>query len=563
MQMTALRVRRTSTGLLAIFMTSLALAACDSATNSFSSGGSAGTGVTVGQGALTSVDVQSGPSDADKKTVEAVRGTWSGATVDAVIKALAGVGIGVTADATSTQLIAPVSGTPVFTLLQAQAHSMARAANNGTGIAGSQLDAALPAPKGTVQYSSFLAAWVSHWDSPRARLAHAFMGNQDWTNGAGIGWSTLVLALFQADATEAAARDTGTQDPLNGLPTPLTSEGQAPPPSIPAPSPSPSTDTSSSTTSGAAYLPNSGVQSATLAALRPVGPTAADPVVTACQSVADHVRNIVDDVAGKLKIDPAKINTGSKVGNAVLGFFAALWNIAVTTLQVVVNNVAMSLDASLFGWLRAGIGVVAIIVQMVDLFKPVDLIVILAPEDVTFAIDDAADNTGTAAGMVLGAPDNIPYPPEIDACANAAHAPLPQRGIKGANYTWTIDEPKGSIPLVTTTDPLQGVATENKVTLHWTTGRETSVDVGASDNPTENVKFTFHTDNRLIRTALDALKAQVVSSFGRIGGGVGALVAQTVQHYLDQAVNAILQNIGASADRTLGVEHARHVACKS
>ena len=544
MQVTARRVRRTTTGLLAIFVASLALAACDSASTSSSSGGSGRTPVTVGDGALTSVDVQSAPSDADKKTVEAVRGTWSGATVDAVIKALARVGIGVLADSTSKQLIAPVSGTPVFTLLQSQAHNMARAAHNGSGIPGTQLDASLPAPQGSVQYSSFLAAWVSHWDSPRARLAHAFMGNQDWTNGAGIAWSTLVLALFQADATEAAARDTGSQDPLNGLPPPLTANG------------------SSSTTSGAAYLPNLDAQSATLVGLRPAAPNAADPVATACQSVADHVRNIVDDVAGKLKIDPSKINTGNKVGNAVVGFFASLWNIAVTTLQVVVNAVTQTLTAQVLGWLRAGIGVVGIIVQMVDLFKPVDLIVLLAPEDVTFAVDDAADNVGSATGEVLGAPDDIPYPQDIDACAKAAGAPLPQRGIKGANYRWTIDQPGGR-PLTTTSSPTEGVATENKVTLDWVTGRETSVDQGSGDNPTDDVTFTFTTDNRLIRTALDALKATVLRYIGGDAGAVGALITQTVQPYLDRAIEAVMKNAGASASRTLSVTHARHVTCKS
>ena len=555
--MTRRRIRHITTGLLAAFVASLSLAACAGGTNSSSSGGTAGAPVTIGDGALTSVDVQSAPSDADKKTVEAVRGQWSGATVDAVVNALAAVGIGVVADSTSKQLIAPVSGTPVFTLLQSQAHNMARAAHNGIGIPGTQLDAALPAPQGSVQYSSFLAAWVSHWDSPRARLAHTFMGNQDWTNGAGIGWSTLVLALFQADATEAAARDTGSQDPLKGLPSPLPPNGSAP--TTGSPSPLSPVDSSSTTTSGAAYLPNSRVQSATLLTLRP---TAADPVAAACQSVADHVRNIIDDVAGKLKIDPSKINTGSTVGNAVVGFFASLWNIAVTTLQVVVNAVVQTLTGQVLGWLRAGIGVVGVIVQLVDLFKPLDLVVTLAPEGIMFALDDAPDNKGFATGEVAGAPDDIPYPPDLDACAKAAGAVLPQRGIKGANFKWTIDQPPG-LPLVTATGPIEGVATENKVSLDWVTGRETSIDEGSGDNPTDNVTFTFTTDNRLIRTALDALKATVLRYVGGDAGAVGALITQTVQPYLDRAIDAVMKNTGASATKTLSVTHARHVTCKA
>jgi len=60
---------------------------------------------------------------------------------------------------------------------------MTRQAHLGNGIAGTDLDAAMPSPPGNPTYSAFLAAWVSHWASARARLAHALMGNRKIERG--------------------------------------------------------------------------------------------------------------------------------------------------------------------------------------------------------------------------------------------------------------------------------------------------------------------------------------------------------------------------------------------
>jgi hypothetical protein len=135
------------------------------------------------------------------------------AGLDDSIQALAGGGVAVMDDVTSTAPIDAVGGTPSamrFTRWQVQ--NLVAEANAHNGYTGSELDAFIPAPAGSPPLSLLLGAWLTKQDGPLAAYAQKFMGVQDYKQAATIVFPSIVVMTFVADIarTPAAAQATPT-----------------------------------------------------------------------------------------------------------------------------------------------------------------------------------------------------------------------------------------------------------------------------------------------------------------------------------------------------------------
>jgi hypothetical protein len=504
------------------------LAACDEAPSN-----NAATAALLA-GDYTTVDVQAPPSADDSSVAAALRGDFNENVVDTLVGALGRAGITVVSDPRSPQPLAQVTGHSLIKLFRWQVRNMAREAHLGGGIPGADIDRSLPAPRGGVSYSYFLGAWVSHWMSPRARLAHVVMGTRDWTNAPALAWPSLVLTLFDADAADEAAKDTGTRDPMKGLPPPV---------------------------AGPQPVADAGAAPQALLTAAEVSPGTIRQeidIVGACQSVASFVSDVVDRVANVLKIDVSKIDTGNDVVNGVASFFATLWNVAVTTLTVFVNGALAVFDAGILGWLRAGVGVLGVIVQIVNLFKPLDLQVSGTPERTRFAQGDEPDQTGVVGAQLDATRNQVPYPPFVSGCASAIGVPLPEPGIKGAHFRWEVSDPDH---VITTTSPLEGVASESYSTVRWITGRESTVNAGSGEPAIGNVDFTFILFNGPLQAALDALRNAVNRLIDGNTGPFAGPIHSVVDNALQQAQDTISRNIGLTRTWALTVSHSKAVTC--
>lgn len=84
-----------------------------------------------------------------------------------------------------------------------QVENMAREIDDGAGYLGVQLDELLGAPGG-LPFSYLLAGWLSTAPTPTAQQARSLIGDQPWEQAPSIVYPTAVLALFAADAVQAA-----------------------------------------------------------------------------------------------------------------------------------------------------------------------------------------------------------------------------------------------------------------------------------------------------------------------------------------------------------------------
>ena len=132
--------------------------------------------------------------------------TSNAAGLDDSIQALAGGGVAVMDDLTSTAPLNALSGTPSamrFTRWQVQ--NLVAEANAHNGYTGSELDAFIPAPAGSPPLSLLLGAWLTKQDGPLAAYAQKFMGMQDYKHAATIVFPSIVVLTFVADIARMPA----------------------------------------------------------------------------------------------------------------------------------------------------------------------------------------------------------------------------------------------------------------------------------------------------------------------------------------------------------------------
>jgi hypothetical protein len=85
-----------------------------------------------------------------------------------------------------------------------QVENMAREIDDGAGYLGQQLDDLVGDLPGGLPFSYLLAGWLSSAPTPVAQQARALIGDQPWEQAPSIVFPNAVLALFAADAVQAA-----------------------------------------------------------------------------------------------------------------------------------------------------------------------------------------------------------------------------------------------------------------------------------------------------------------------------------------------------------------------
>jgi len=120
--------------------------------------------------------------------------------VDGAIHTLAGGGIAVMDDFTSTAPIVALSGTPsAMRFTRWQMRSLVAEADAHTGYFGSELDAIAHPPDGSPPLSTLIGAWLTRKDGALAQYAAGIMGSNDYKQSATLVFPTIVVLAFIGD----------------------------------------------------------------------------------------------------------------------------------------------------------------------------------------------------------------------------------------------------------------------------------------------------------------------------------------------------------------------------
>jgi hypothetical protein len=128
------------------------------------------------------------------------------AGLDDSIQALAGGGVAVMDDVTSTAPIDAIGGTPsAMRFTRRQVQNLVAEANAHNGYTGAELDGFIPAPSGAPPLSVLIGAWLTKQDGALAAYAQKFMGAQDYKQAATIVFPSIVVLTFVADIARMPA----------------------------------------------------------------------------------------------------------------------------------------------------------------------------------------------------------------------------------------------------------------------------------------------------------------------------------------------------------------------
>lgn len=326
-------------------------------------------------------------------------------------------------------------GTPKpgsITLVRMQAERMLAEVQSQGGVLGADIDTLAPLPDGAPPMSYFVAAWIAQGDSPGARTAAKWMGEQDWTHAPGVVFPMAVIALFSADA-------------LQHIDAELPAVGEA-------------TASSAARAMGASLVPAAFVQS-------PDAP---------CTAVSDFVGRTLTAVFDALRISPTAFNGLPPILSATAGFLAGLWNTAVSFAEGVVNGLVKTLTAPIVEALKVGLGALSVATIVVSYLKTWTLAVDLDPraadtDTYRFAVDAEPDITGNFVARAPQLADE--WPPALKDCAEVTGVKLPQLLAPGLEATWTIEHNDGVITVDKLAVPVEA---DRTIRLNFKTGRETS-----------------------------------------------------------------------------------------
>ena len=266
----------------------------------------------------------------------------------ATARALASVGIGVLDQATLEPIV-PLDGTPSpMRFLDWQLHALALEAWAGSGISGTELDAAAPVPDDAPLASSIVAGWIAAADSPAGRLGRALMAGQDVTDPTQLVVPSMVLALLAADlaADQPAARSGG----------------------------------AATVTYASGSLPLGGP--ALLAAAPGAGGI--------CTSAQTFIDDVIGAVFAALHATPPRDGVGRVI--------VSVWNWLVDQGRDFVRTVAGKLTAPVVGTIRLVAGTLATIAHAVSALVPYTVVVVAMPVP---EIDDPARPGTRRQGLLL------------------------------------------------------------------------------------------------------------------------------------------------------------------
>src|SRR5215472_5161663 len=338
--------------------------------------------IVVASLALTGCSPFGHGSPTEDPLVAALRAPFSARSVDAMMQALARVGVGVYASTEAAASMRPVDAPAVpLKFLEWQARNLALDVTNpGAGLSGADLDALAPVPDGNVPTSYLLAAYVKSGGTAGARLARALMGNLDWAHPAGISFPTVVLVFLVADVARAEQQ---------GL----------------------STASSTVVTS----------------TLRTDG---SFTVSTLCTFLANWEDEVFATLFNLLIVPLSS--------NAILNFLGGLWNIGIGLVEEALKAVRKAFTAPVANLIRSIIAVIAVASEAVSLLKPVQVSLTANPP-----FNRYSNNPGTVTAT-LKDPDGAQWPQALQDCLSAFGIPVPP--LDGPNHDpviWTLIPPSG------------------------------------------------------------------------------------------------------------------------
>jgi hypothetical protein len=314
----------------------------------------------------------SGIPDADAALVLELRSQpFDGSKVTIVTQALerAGVAIAATWDP---------EGSEVVRITPWQVQNMTAEAANDGGVSGAELAAVSPTPEGAPPIGYLISAWAISYDSDAARLAHALLGEQDFTHPDTILFPSLVTTLFLADATaDIDARDV----PIDGA------AGERE------------------------------VATATLATTLAAGP---------CTAVTNFIQRAIATVVNALKVDVS--------GGGFFGFLGRIWNKAVDLAAALVKGLLDAVTRPVVQVLTTIFGAIETIRQLSTYLMVWRATVTAKPETNVFGID-----TNNRYGRLkLEVVDNrLPIPDVVLDCAEAFDVDLRSAGsAAGSKVNW-------------------------------------------------------------------------------------------------------------------------------
>ena len=325
---------------------------------------------------------------------DSTSGSTQPATSAASAAALASAGVAV------VDAPAPVLTDAILTLTTGQVQFMDAEANAGSGLLGTDLDAAGGGATSGLPVSAVLAGYVRGVATGGAEYSRTLLGAQDLTQPAHVVFPTIVLALFAADAASAFAADE------------VTGETAA-------------TQSFSNAGSGAGSFGQS-------RHLR----------TGICSDVTKTIFDAIDKIFAKIHIPPGRVgNTGSSFLN---GLLQGLTDVVVGGLNLVIDAAKVLIVDGITFVLGQVLSVVAevaaaaaLIANIVSAVRPWTLNVTakdpnthkgVAPEQVFDRV--------TAKAVIIGPTDD--WPAWFVDCAAVAGVKLPSLLPVDAPVTWKV-----------------------------------------------------------------------------------------------------------------------------
>jgi len=249
--------------------------------------------------------------------------TSNAAGLDDSIETLAGGGVAVMDDVTSTApivAIGPAASAMRFTRWQVR--NLVAEANAHNGYLGSELDAFVPAPAGAPPLSVLIGAWLTRRQGALATYAQRFMGDQDYKHAATIVFPSIVVLTFVADIARVTA-------PAQATPTAFD-----------------------------------------------LGPWIATPAEAdgdACTDISNWVSTVVTSVTSAVQANGA-------------GWLASIWNVVVTIGGAAFNIVVNGVLQSIVGFVTMIATVVGTLMQVASMFKPWTVTLAADPGSMTLGL---------------------------------------------------------------------------------------------------------------------------------------------------------------------------------
>jgi len=449
-----------------------------------------------------------GGGDASPATSSEVGEATRTLTFEDSADALAAVDVVVFEDVESTEPIeSPAGGgEPVLGYARWQVENMTAEINDGGGMLGSDLDAAIPLGEGIPPLSYLLAAWVDLAPTSSAELVAEMMGEQDWTRAPEVLFPTMALTLFVADAAAADAADPGVAGSDAGA-----------------------------TEGASASMPSGGVPRVALASVGQIG--------TPCSLVSGFVDRSLNWLFSSLSVTPS---------GGLGGFLGTVWNTALALAQAAVQGLISTITAPVIGVLRAAIGAVAVVTMVVSYLKPWTLPVDARPPTNRYSIDGSADIKGDFQVKAKIETGRDQWPPTLVDCASALGIALPELTGADAPVEWTVMKSTPDMITVSGTGPpWKGkLDTARTATLDYVTGHEPQ---DWADNGAEVTSGAWTTAKVERKEVGDLTKLVEGFVYGTLGGATGP-AASTVNAIIKPFLDGLLGGARSKLAALLNVQ---------